>query len=157
MGAGRRRLDRRLPRRPRPARPSPSGRVLVVDEIGFHHATSVAELLADRGCTVEVATPGMVVGQDLGITLDMETWWMRAGAKGIVQSTDLVPDGRRGPRAQPAAPPHRARCTSRDVDWVVLAVPAAPAEALLPRAARRRVCRSSGSATAWRPAGPTPR
>jgi 2,4-dienoyl-CoA reductase (NADPH2) len=37
---------------------------------------------------VEVVTNGMVVGQDLGITLDMEGWWMRAMAKGIVQSTD---------------------------------------------------------------------
>ena len=71
----------------------PHGDVVVVDEIGFHHATSVAELLADRGCTVEIVTPGMVVGQDLGITLDMENWWMRASAKGIVQSTDLVPMG----------------------------------------------------------------
>ena len=35
----------------------------------------------------------MVVGQDLGITLDMENWWMRAEAKRIVQSTDLVPMG----------------------------------------------------------------
>jgi hypothetical protein len=30
----------------------------------------------------------MVVGQDLGITLDMENWWIRAGEKGIVQTTD---------------------------------------------------------------------
>ena len=81
------------------ARAQPTGDVVVIDELGFHHATSVAELLADRGCAVEVVTPGMVVGQDLGITLDMEDWWMRAGAKGIVQSTELVPmgmaDGRR--------------------------------------------------------------
>ena len=42
----------------------------------------VAELLADRGCQVEIVTNGMVVGQDLGITLDMENWWMRAGAQG---------------------------------------------------------------------------
>ena len=33
----------------------------------------------------------MVVGQDLGITLDMETWNIKAHAKGIGQSTDLVP------------------------------------------------------------------
>src|SRR4051794_9427478 len=72
---------------------APVGDVVVIDEIGFHHATSVAELLADRGCRVEIVTPGMVVGQDLGITLDMENWWMRAHAKGIVQSTDLVPMG----------------------------------------------------------------
>jgi len=68
----------------------PAGRVVVLDEVGFHQATSVAELLADRGCTIEVLTPGMVVGQDLGITLDMEHWWIRATAKGIVQTTDCV-------------------------------------------------------------------
>lgn len=71
-------------------RAEPSGRVVVVDELGFHQATSVAELLADRGCDVEVVTNGMVVGQDLGITLDLETWNVRAAAKGIRQSTDLV-------------------------------------------------------------------
>ncbi|HEX6417563.1 MAG TPA: mycofactocin system FadH/OYE family oxidoreductase 2, partial [Acidimicrobiales bacterium] len=55
-------------------RAAPTGRVVVLDELGFHQATSVAELLADRGCAVTVVTPGMVVGQDLGITLDMEHW-----------------------------------------------------------------------------------
>ena len=54
---------------------------------------------------VEIVTPGMVVGQDLGITLDMEQWWMRATAKGIVQSTDLVPMGFDGTDADAAAPP----------------------------------------------------
>lgn len=72
---------------------TPDGSVVVVDELGFHQATSVAELLADRGCSVEVITNGMVVGQDLGITLDLETWNVRADAKGIRQSTDLVPLG----------------------------------------------------------------
>src|SRR3954471_2373747 len=37
----------------------PAGDVVVIDEIGFHHATSVAELLAARGCMVEVVTNGM--------------------------------------------------------------------------------------------------
>ena len=69
----------------------PDGRVVVVDELGFHQATSTAELLADRGCDVEIVTNSMVVGQDLGITLDMETWNIKAHAKGIGQSTDLVP------------------------------------------------------------------
>ncbi|MGO9782765.1 MAG: FAD-dependent oxidoreductase, partial [Streptosporangiaceae bacterium] len=71
-------------------RAEPAGRVVVVDDLGFHQATSVAELLADRGCEVEIITAGMVVGQDLGITLDMETFNVRAHAKGIRQSTDLV-------------------------------------------------------------------
>ncbi len=74
-------------------RADPRGTVVVVDELGFHQATSVAELLADRGCQVEVVTPGMVVGQDLGVTLDMETWTVKAHRKGIAQSTDLVPMG----------------------------------------------------------------
>jgi 2,4-dienoyl-CoA reductase (NADPH2) len=107
----------------------PSGRVLVVDEIGFHHATSVAELLADRGAAVEIVTPGMVVGQDLGITLDMEHWWMRAGAKGIVQSTDLVPMGVEGHTLNLLHHP-TGQMQAREIDWVVLAVPAQPAEQL---------------------------
>ncbi len=105
----------------------PFGSVLVVDEIGFHHATSVAELLADRGCQVEVVTNGMVVGQDLGITLDMEGWWMRAMAKGIVQSTDLVPMGMEGSTVNLLHHP-TGQMQQRTPDWVVLAVPANPVE-----------------------------
>ncbi len=71
----------------------PEGRVVVVDELGFHQATSTAELLADRGCAVEIVTNGMVVAQDLGITLDMEMWNVKAHDKGIAQSVDLVPMG----------------------------------------------------------------
>ena len=102
---------------------------MLIDEIGFHHATSVAELLADRGCQVEVATPGMVVGQDLGITLDMEQWWIRADAKGIVQSTDLVPMGFDGTTLTLLHHPTGVN-QERTPDWVVLAVPANPAEQL---------------------------
>ena len=89
---------------------TPSGRVVVIDEVGFHQATSVAELLADRGCEVEVLSPGMVVGQDLGITLDMENWWLRANAKGIVQTTDSVSWGSRTGRSRCCTtPPGRTR------------------------------------------------
>ncbi len=105
----------------------PFGSVVVIDEIGFHHATSVAELLADRGCDIEVITNGMVVGQDLGITLDMENWWIRAGSKGIVQTTDLVPMGFDGTTLNLLHHPTGANVT-RTPDWVVLAVPANPVE-----------------------------
>ena len=105
----------------------PHGDVVVIDEIGFHHATSVAELLADRGCAVEIVTPGMVVGQDLGVTLDMENWWMRASAKGIVQSTDLVPMGIAGNELTLLHHPTGTNQTRR-FDWVVLAVPGNPVE-----------------------------
>ncbi len=108
---------------------APQGRVLVVDEVGFHHATSVAELLADRGCTVEVVTPGMVVGQDLGVTLDMENWCVRAAAKGITQTTDcLVTAVAPGSVTLMHHPTGQVRETA--ADWVVCAVPAGPAEQL---------------------------
>jgi len=107
--------------------PAEGDTVVVVDEIGFHHATSVAELLADRGCHVEIVTPGMVVGQDLGITLDMENWWMRAGAKGIVQSTDLVPMGFVGTELTLLHHPTGANQT-RHLDWLVLAIPPNPVD-----------------------------
>jgi 2,4-dienoyl-CoA reductase (NADPH2) len=108
-------------------RARPSGHVVVIDELGFHQATSVAELLADRGCTVEVITPGMVVGQDLGVTLDLEHWNVRAAAKGIAQRTDLVPmawsPGTLTLLHHPTGENIETSC-----DWVVLAVPQQPVE-----------------------------
>jgi 2,4-dienoyl-CoA reductase (NADPH2) len=107
----------------------PTGTVLVLDELGFHHATSVAELLADRGCSVEVVSPGMVVGQDLGVTLDLENWWIRAEAKGIVQSTELVPMGVEGHVLNLQHHPS-GQMQTREPDWIVLAVPSTPADAM---------------------------
>jgi 2,4-dienoyl-CoA reductase (NADPH2) len=109
---------------------APIGAVVVVDELGFHQATSVADLLADRGCRVTVLTPGMVVGQDLGITLDLEHWNTRAAAKGITQLTDLVPMGWAEDDGlvalhHPTGEERRFPC-----DWVVLAVPQEPNEEL---------------------------
>lgn len=107
----------------------PTGEVVVVDELGFHQATSTAEVLADRGCRVEIVTPGMVVGQDLGITLDMENWWMRATEKGIVQTTDVVPMRMEGTTLVLQHHPS-GREIERAPDWIVLATPALPAEQL---------------------------
>ena len=110
---------------------NPSGDVVVIDELGFHQATSVAELLADRGCNVEIVTNGMIVGQDLGITLDMENWWMRASAKGIFQSTDLVAMGMgdASPRRTLNLLHHPTGTNAtRTPDWVVLAVAPSPVD-----------------------------
>ncbi len=107
----------------------PTGKVLVIDEIGFHHATSVGELLADRGCEVEIMTPGMVVGQDLGITLDMENWWIRAGSKGILQTTNSGVMGIEGHTVQLQHHPTGTQLT-REPDWLVLALPADPVDEL---------------------------
>jgi 2,4-dienoyl-CoA reductase (NADPH2) len=116
-------------------RAAPEGDVLLVDELGFHQATSAAELLADRGCRVEVCTPGMVVGQDLGVTLDMETWTVRAHAKGIVQRTDEVVMGAAAADDGSALQVQVLRHTTgenveRRYDWVVCAVPQAPEDGL---------------------------
>ena len=110
-------------------RATPSGRVVVVDELGFHQATSVAELLADRGCQVTVVTPGMVVGQDLGITLDLEHWEVKAASKGIVQRTDLVATGLGEGTLRLLHHP-TGGATEEPCDWVVLAVPQEPLEQL---------------------------
>ena len=110
-------------------RVEPAGDVVVIDELGFHQATSVAELLADRGCRVEVMGPGMVIGQDLGVTLDMEQWWVRAQAKGIVQTPDSVIVGMDQAGLQVLHHP-TGRSSSRAADWVVLAVPPAPDDSL---------------------------
>lgn len=111
----------------------PQGRVVLFDDLGFHQATSVAELLADRGCTVEVMTPGMVVGQDLGITLDLETWNVKAAAKGIEQTTDVVAMGAvaDGDRVTLSLQHHPTGTdVTRTVDWVVCAVQQRPDDAL---------------------------
>jgi mycofactocin system FadH/OYE family oxidoreductase 2 len=113
----------------------PFDRVLVIDELGFHQATSVAELLADRGCEVEIATNGMVVGQDLGITLDLETWNVRAHAKGIGQATDMVPLGvATDPDGKALIVHFQHHPTGQDhdriCDWVVAAVHQQPEDEL---------------------------
>ncbi len=116
-------------------RVSPEGRVVVIDELGFHQATSTAELLADRGCQVEIVTNGMVVAQDLGVTLDLEMWNVKACALGIVQSVDLVPMGVAADddtgtllltlQHHPTGTDQVRRC-----DWVVCSVHQQPDDAL---------------------------
>ncbi|MFW5418312.1 mycofactocin system FadH/OYE family oxidoreductase 2 [Nocardiopsis sp. CNT-189] len=112
----------------------PRGRVVVFDELGFHQAASVAELLADRGCAVEVVTPAMSVGQDLGVTLDLEAAAVKAHAAGTVWSTDRICTG--AERAEGGGVLLRLQHhptgaeETRSVDWVVCAVHQRPDDAL---------------------------
>jgi 2,4-dienoyl-CoA reductase (NADPH2) len=108
--------------------------VVVLDELGFHQATSVAELLADRGCAVEIITSALVVGQDLGLTLDLELWTRKAHAQGVRQRTDVVVLDAREDGAgrleltllhHPTGERQRLAC-----DWVACAVPPRPADEL---------------------------
>jgi 2,4-dienoyl-CoA reductase (NADPH2) len=71
-------------------RVDPTGEVLVYDELGFHSAVSVALRSAERGCTVELMTPALVIAQDLGTTLDRERFRRRAQALAIRESPDRV-------------------------------------------------------------------
>jgi mycofactocin system FadH/OYE family oxidoreductase 2 len=112
----------------------PAGTVVVVDELGFHPATSVAELLADRGCAVQVITSAMVVGQDLGLTLDLELWTRKVHAQGVRQRTDVVVldacENEAGHLEltllhHPTGTRSRLAC-----DWVACAVPPRPADEL---------------------------
>ena len=90
----------------------PEGTVVVLDELGFHQATSVAELLADRGCTVEMITSALMVGQDLGLTLDLELWTRKARRAGRPAAHRRGGAGR-GRAAGPPGP-HAAASPDRD-------------------------------------------
>ncbi len=114
-------------------RADPRGRVLIVDDLGFHQATSVAELLAGRGCRVTVCTGGMIVGQDLGLTLDMDGWTRRAHTAGIVQITDVIVTGivDRDDAAEVSLLDHRTDATRPlVVDQVVVATHQTPVDGL---------------------------
>jgi hypothetical protein len=70
-----------------------------------------------------------VVGQDLGVTLDMENFRVRAAAKGITLTPDMVVMGWDGAELQLL---HHVsgQMLQRPTDWVVLAVPGAPLDEL---------------------------
>jgi NAD(P)-binding Rossmann-like domain len=108
----------------------PGGNVLLIDELAFHQSTSVAELLADRGASVELLTPGMVAAQDLGITLDLEGWNIRAAAKAITQTTDSVVMGFDDSGALSVLHHPTGSMGTRTPDAIVLAVPPAACDAL---------------------------
>lgn len=128
---------------------APRGRVLVYDELGFHQAPAVAELLAGRGCTVEIMTPGMVVAQDLGDTLDTELFHRRAHAAGIVLTTDRVVTAADG--TEVTVLHHTVGTETRTrYDWVVCAVPPEPDDALWRALRGRRAVHRIGDCLAPR-------
>ena len=67
---------------PAPADPDrpPNLVVLIIDDMGAHQATSLAEYLAGGGCRVTLVTSAFHVGQHLGTSLDLELWHGRLGA-----------------------------------------------------------------------------
>jgi 2,4-dienoyl-CoA reductase (NADPH2) len=111
-------------------RAAPTGSVLVVDELGHHAAPSVAELLAARGCRVEISTPAMVVAQELGSTLDMEGFHRRAHRAGIRMTTDRVVLAATGDVRLTVLEHTTGDVREIAYDWVVTVVPAEPEDGL---------------------------
>ena len=64
-------------------------KVAVIDGVGFHQSTSVAEWLAEGGREVEFLTGGLFAGGDLGLTLDLEMWSSRARKLGITLTPNV--------------------------------------------------------------------
>ncbi|WP_214403285.1 mycofactocin system FadH/OYE family oxidoreductase 2 [Pseudonocardia lacus] len=137
-------------------RAAPTGSVLLHDEVGDHAATSVAELLAARGCAVRISTPAMVAAQYLGTTLDAEMFHRRAHRAGIALDTDRVvlaatarPDG-----VLVRVLEHTTGAVA-DVehDWVVTAVPAEPRDGLWTQLRGRPGVHRVGDCLAPRSAG----
>jgi FAD dependent oxidoreductase/NADH:flavin oxidoreductase / NADH oxidase family len=110
----------------------PAGEVLVVDELGGAAAPSVAELLAGRGCAVELQTSGLAVAQDLGVTLELPGWQARAAGLGVRPAPErLVERVADGARPVVHVLEHlTGRRSARAVDWVVVATHPAPEDAL---------------------------
>ncbi len=108
----------------------PGENVFVYDQIGFHQATGTAELLAQKGCTVEVVTPQFYVGGDLGITLDLELWYRRALAKGMRLTADYFLAGL-GPNSATIINNYTGQPRQLEhVSLAVMATPQAPNDAL---------------------------
>jgi len=63
--------------------PELGSNLILVDQMGFHQSTGTVEMLADQGKSVEVLSPSLYVGQDLGRTLDLELWYKRVRKKGV--------------------------------------------------------------------------
>ncbi|MGC8465295.1 MAG: mycofactocin system FadH/OYE family oxidoreductase 2 [Acidimicrobiales bacterium] len=66
------------------------GSVYIFDEIGFHHATSLALHLRSTADSVTIITPHLSVGQGLGVTLDLETWNTAANEADIRQLPERI-------------------------------------------------------------------
>ncbi|WP_233517780.1 mycofactocin system FadH/OYE family oxidoreductase 2 [Geodermatophilus marinus] len=107
----------------------PAGRVLVVDELGGAAAPSVAELLAARGCRVELVTAALVVGQDLGPLLELPRWRRRAAELGIRLTPEVVVTAVDGGTVALLHHPTGA-VQARAVDAVVVAAPGVADDAL---------------------------
>ena len=75
----------------------PTGKAVVLDEIGDHDGMAVAEWLVGKGWQVEIVTADMFCGQRLTATQELTAWNQRAWEKGVVfhpqQEAQAVSEG----------------------------------------------------------------
>ena len=62
----------------------PTGKAVVLDEIGDHDGMAVAEWLVHKGWKVEIVTRDMFCGQRLTATQELTAWNQRAWSKGVI-------------------------------------------------------------------------
>ncbi len=94
------------------------GHALILDDIGFHQATSLAEYLAEGGCRISLVTSAFFVGQHLGVTLDLELWHTRMAQRGLtLYSGHIILDVTGDPILLDIQ--SGAQKTLPDVDWIV--------------------------------------
>ena len=98
-------------------------RVLIIDQVGFYQASGVAEPLSDQGKNVEVLSPSLYVGQNLGGTLDLEMWYQRSRKKGITLTPNYTLMGIEGNTVRAIHNYSGQVREWHDVDNVVLAAP----------------------------------
>lgn len=100
------------------AEPRLTGTALIVDEIGGHQATSLAEYLAEGGCAVHLLSSAFAPGQQLGVSLDLELWHTRIARLEItLHSHRVVLDVREDPVLLEIF--SGAQETLPGVDWII--------------------------------------
>ncbi|MEN6461742.1 MAG: mycofactocin system FadH/OYE family oxidoreductase 2 [Syntrophomonas sp.] len=68
----------------------PGNNVLVIDDIGFHQGSSIADYLAYLGKKVHILTAGLYVAPDIMSTHDLQLWYRRALAQGVDMVTNSM-------------------------------------------------------------------
>lgn len=68
----------------------PGNKVLIIDDIGAHQATSTAEYLSYLGKKIGILTAGLYVAPDLMPTMDLQLWYRRAMDLGIEMITNSI-------------------------------------------------------------------
>ncbi|KUO77128.1 MAG: NADH:flavin oxidoreductase [Desulfosporosinus sp. BRH_c37] len=68
----------------------PGDNVLIIDDIGFHQGTSIAEYLAYLNKKVSILSAGLYVAPDLMTTMDIQLWYRRALDQGIEMITNSI-------------------------------------------------------------------